>query len=560
MISLIDEKNKYELIKKVVPNFLYNRFDVLFDKNFELCEITTHDKTIYVPLHLDGDTCYIGVYLVEMPQIVFNELIDFVYKNFKSIDYIKIRHSFNNYKGLKSGEHWTIQLPQTEEEYLESLGTKTRQHIKRYFRLLENNYKCEFKTFDRTDISDEIVKTYFRFKKETIGHIYKNTVNQYLNEYKITKAYVLYLDNQIAAISFISEVESGDVYYENFSYDKKYTKNSLGLVITYFTIKNLIHNKIKNFYLAGGNYLYKRQISNKHDYTYTGTIYKITSFASLGRALFSARQNQEFTIFRIFGIKIKKRRKEKPLPIKIQQNTRCLLVAPHPDDDMLGCGAFVIKYSGNFDCICMGSSGVAHSDGTLGAKKRSKIRINEFYNVMDKLGIKNRWIYETYGIPRMDKQMDAHFDEYCKVLDTTKYDYIFLPHPKDGHHEHRYITNKLFKKILKKNGINENCKIVFYEVWRNMKNPNTEFDMKGPGNIHAKGTTCYCNLPQPANSLLPEIKTESLYNLKCEMIKMYKSQWRIANIYDIPTMKKYLQSDFVENYHVINIRKYLNNF
>ncbi len=167
--------------------------------------------------------------------------------------------------------------------------------------------------------------------------------------------------------------------------------------------------------------------------------------------------------------------------ISILDDTKCLIVAPHPDDKMLGCGGFMIKYAKNCDCICIGSSGVKTPD--IEAEPRADLRIEEFYKVMDSVGITNRWIFKTFGVPPMLDQMDNHFEEYCKTLDTQKYDYIFLPHPKDGHIEHRYITNNLFKRILKKKGYKNNCKIVFYEVWEALQNINYHEDISSVINL-----------------------------------------------------------------------------
>ena len=42
----------------------------------------------------------------------------------------------------------------------------------------------------------------------------------------------------------------------------------------------------------------------------------------------------------------------------------------------------------------------------------------------------------------------------------------------DNHPEHQYITNDLFKKLLKKKGYQKHCKIVFYEVWQPIQHVN----------------------------------------------------------------------------------------
>lgn len=160
--------------------------------------------------------------------------------------------------------------------------------------------------------------------------------------------------------------------------------------------------------------------------------------------------------------------------LNIGKDTHCLMVCPHADDEIIGAGACMIQHTKNFDCICISSSGIAYKN--ISAKERSGIRIAEFNKVMDTIGIKYHWIFETFGVPHFIKQIVSHFSEYMKVLNMKKYDYIFLPHPNDNHPEHKYITNVLIKKILRKQGYKKHTQIVFYEVWEPITNVNYYYD------------------------------------------------------------------------------------
>ena len=183
------------------------------------------------------------------------------------------------------------------------------------------------------------------------------------------------------------------------------------------------------------------------------------------------------------------------------------------------------------------------------------MRVKEFHEVMGALGVANHWIFETYGVPRFDDQMEKHFDEYCEVLKNLKsYDYIFLPHPVDGHHEHRFITNKLFKKIVKKVGFNPEIKVVFYEVWADIKKPNTFFDMTDGGFLYSK--KCQRE-SQPSNTKFPLGEKESLLDVKIKINKtFYKSQWDYDKLEAVPTIKRSL-ADNTERYRVMSIKRYL---
>ena len=139
--------------------------------------------------------------------------------------------------------------------------------------------------------------------------------------------------------------------------------------------------------------------------------------------------------------------------LNITRNSKCLMVCPHPDDEMIGAGACMIEHHRNFDCVCISSSGLRYKNIT--PRQRSDIRINEFNAVMDFVGVKNRYIFETFGVPPFISQIKRHFWDYIDTLDTQKYDYIFLPHPNDNHPEHRFVSNILMKRILRKNGFNK---------------------------------------------------------------------------------------------------------
>jgi LmbE family N-acetylglucosaminyl deacetylase len=163
-----------------------------------------------------------------------------------------------------------------------------------------------------------------------------------------------------------------------------------------------------------------------------------------------------------------------PQKIEITAKTKCLFVAPHPDDETIGGGGVMCLYPKNFDVVAMGSSGNAWQN--LTAEQRAKIRTDEFGDVMNALGIKNHWIFQTIGLNGI-MQMNAHFKEYLKALKTAQYDYIFLPVPHDRHPDHNHIVNKLFKRILRNNGYKEKLRIVFYEIWSLLPNPNCFIDI-----------------------------------------------------------------------------------
>ncbi|MBO7053198.1 MAG: PIG-L family deacetylase [Alphaproteobacteria bacterium] len=213
--------------------------------------------------------------------------------------------------------------------------------------------------------------------------------------------------------------------------------------------------------------------------------------------------------------------------MNIKQTDKILVIAPHPDDESLGCGGFMLKYAKQIDSFCFLSSGIEPD-----AKKKSDVRMVE-WNVAQKfIGCKNLGICELYGTKPLLPRIKDSMDYYLKTLDTSKYDYIFMPHFDDNHPEHRYIATDLMRQILLRNGFKKNLKICCYEVWTPLIDPNDFVD------IDAKK--------------------------KLKLLDLYKTQWTVC---DLPKkivglncyrgIKPNGFTDYAEAFFVIPVKKYM---
>ena len=212
--------------------------------------------------------------------------------------------------------------------------------------------------------------------------------------------------------------------------------------------------------------------------------------------------------------------------LRIGKLDRILVLAPHPDDESLGCGGLMLKFARQIDSFCFLSSGISPD-----AKEKSDIRISEWNEAQNFIGCNNLGIVELYGEKPLLPRIINNFNEYKRVLKTKKYDFIFLPHPKDNHPEHKYITNVLVRRIVMENGYKSNLKIVYYEVWRQNEKTNA----------------------------FVEINPDA----KLKLLSIYKTQWTICNL-----PKKILGlncyrgvdagfKDYVEAFEVVSINEYL---
>lgn len=154
--------------------------------------------------------------------------------------------------------------------------------------------------------------------------------------------------------------------------------------------------------------------------------------------------------------------------IEIPSESKCLCLAPHADDESIGCGGLLVKYPDNFDVICL-------TDGRKGVKEKSaeeaiKIRKEEFSSAMKKACIKS---FEFFDIT--DKQLIEGYEKF-KTIDISKYDYIFIPNLLDQHPDHKAVSI-LLRQLLKESKPKDNLQIAFYEVWSTLALPNVFLDI-----------------------------------------------------------------------------------
>jgi len=171
-----------------------------------------------------------------------------------------------------------------------------------------------------------------------------------------------------------------------------------------------------------------------------------------------SRIRQQIDIFySLRGVDISPKLIEKP-PFK-----NILVLAPHPDDEVIGCGGTLYKHHLAGDRITV----VYMTDGSKGAepkfwgKELAEKRKKEAEEAAKMIGI-NRLIFlhnpdeELMVNPQTLKQMKA-------VLDEIRPDLVYLPFILERHPDHR-VTSEIFIKCVKKwKNFSGYC--CAYEVW-----------------------------------------------------------------------------------------------
>lgn len=135
-----------------------------------------------------------------------------------------------------------------------------------------------------------------------------------------------------------------------------------------------------------------------------------------------------------------------------------IFLAPHPDDETLGCGGLIAdlaKKCWDIQIISITNGEVAYND----IPSLKEIRINELSNSIKQLGLSEK------NILRLNFQ-DGKIQEENFELEEKLLPYIssgcnlFAPWEKDYHHDHEAVG-----RVATKLAQNNNIKLYYYFIW-----------------------------------------------------------------------------------------------
>ncbi len=118
---------------------------------------------------------------------------------------------------------------------------------------------------------------------------------------------------------------------------------------------------------------------------------------------------------------------------------RILIIAPHPDDEVLGCGGIIKKFS-NQDKEVMILI-MSRGKSTLYSEDRILNIRNEALMAHKILGV-HETRFMDYPAPELDLiSISELSSSILSVIDEFKPGTIFLPHSGDLHHDHKAVFN-----------------------------------------------------------------------------------------------------------------------
>jgi len=156
------------------------------------------------------------------------------------------------------------------------------------------------------------------------------------------------------------------------------------------------------------------------------------------------------------------------------QGAKVLVLAPHQDDEAIGCGGTIIKH--------IKAGGIAE---VAFCTHESPERMRESEKATSALGVKRNHFLQ-FPIRTLDS--NKQFEESLVFLfNAIKPELVFLPFWFDKHEDHRAVSKALIK-IKKK--ISTDFMIYAYSVWSPL-NPNVLHDISKEWELKKKAIECY---------------------------------------------------------------------
>lgn len=137
-------------------------------------------------------------------------------------------------------------------------------------------------------------------------------------------------------------------------------------------------------------------------------------------------------------------------------NENILVLAPHPDDESIGCSGLMLKYPNKIKVVCLTDG--RYGDSEISTQNMIRIREDEFKNAMNEAKIKD---YQFLSIE--DGTIKESFNDFCKI-NFKDFKHIFIPNYLDKHFDHKAVSHHVSSLIQNKK-ISNDTLIYYYEVW-----------------------------------------------------------------------------------------------
>ena len=175
------------------------------------------------------------------------------------------------------------------------------------------------------------------------------------------------------------------------------------------------------------------------------------------------------------------------MQIAFPSANRILVVAPHPDDESLGCGGTIARYTqgGSTVALLVVSDGAALDDKNERATNLAAERIQETKAAARILGVQQ---VSFLGLPdgRLNQYREAINQAVHQRLVNFEPEIVFCPSPIDGHRDHAAVARVLLQLHREVPG----WSLAFYELHTPLR-PNYLVDISAVINVKEQAVLCY---------------------------------------------------------------------
>lgn len=183
--------------------------------------------------------------------------------------------------------------------------------------------------------------------------------------------------------------------------------------------------------------------------------------------------------------------------------TRVLVFAPHPDDEVLGCGGSVAKLTANGTRVHVAylTSG-EHGSGIVPSAELGRARESEASAAVSLLGVDPGDVtFMRLGDGQLSPYDLAQAEEVIRLVRQVRPDAVYLPHEHDGSFDHR-AAHQLVMRAADMAGSRNFAHlgephwvpcVLGYEVWSPISRPSYLEDISAFAAAKAAALGCYAS-------------------------------------------------------------------
>ena len=152
----------------------------------------------------------------------------------------------------------------------------------------------------------------------------------------------------------------------------------------------------------------------------------------------------------------------KPVPIRAPFGKSVVVIAPHQDDEAIGCGGALIQQlrAGGAAAVIMLQDGAdGHEQLGIGRRELTELRNKESRQAAAAIGLESPVFLDH---ARLEENISLAAEQVREIILRRKADALFVPFLLDGHVDHRtasYIVAEALREVP------WNVRVLSYEVW-----------------------------------------------------------------------------------------------